>query len=122
MARNATPMRPKTPRPAKRPVGARVANTTLRDRFDAWRLHHRDSAIDALKRMRQSLVSTVMTVLVIAIALALPAGLSVLLENVRSLTQNWDGNVHLSVFLKDDVNDVFPANGNNATTSSALKW
>src|SRR5690554_7800570 len=46
-----------------------------------------------------------MTVLVIAIALALPAGLSVLLENVRSLTNSWDGNVHLSVFLQDSVSE-----------------
>jgi cell division transport system permease protein len=99
-------MRPKAQKPAKRAASARLANTTLRDRFDAWRLHHRDSAIDALKRMRQSLVSTVMTVLVIAIALALPAGLSVLLENARSLTQNWDGNVHLSVFLNNDVSEA----------------
>lgn len=106
MARNATPMKPKPPKPVKRPAGARVANTTFRDRFDAWRLHHRDSAVDAMRRMRQTMVSTVMTVLVIAIALALPAGLSVLLENVRSLTENWDGNVHLSVFLKDDVTEA----------------
>ena len=106
MARNATPMKPKPPKPVKRPAGARVANTTLRDRFDAWRLHHRDSAVDAIRRMRQTMVSTVMTVLVIAIALALPAGLSVLLGNVRSLTENWDGNVHLSVFLKDDVTEA----------------
>ena len=28
------------------------------------------------------------------------------MENVRSLTQNWDGNVHLSVFLKDDVTEA----------------
>ncbi|MFN3713540.1 MAG: permease-like cell division protein FtsX [Alcanivoracaceae bacterium] len=106
MARNATPMKPKAPKPTKRPAGARVASTTLQDRFDAWRLHHRDSAIDALKRMRTAAVSTVMTVLVIAIALALPVGLSVLLENARSLTQDWDGNVHLSVFLKNDVTEA----------------
>lgn len=106
MARNATPMKPKPVKPTKRPAGARIANTTLRDRFDAWRLHHRDSAIDALRRLRQSLISTLMTVLVIAIALALPAGLSVLLENARALTADWDGNVHLSVFLDDDVNEA----------------
>ena len=105
MARNATPMKPRTPKPVKRPAGARVANTTLRDRFDAWRLHHRDSAVDAMRRMRQTMVSTVMTVLVIAIALALPAGLSVLLENVRSLTENWDGNLHLSMILKNEVTE-----------------
>lgn len=105
MARSATPIKPKTVKPVKRAASARLANTTLSDRFDSWRLHHRDSAIDALRRLRQSLVSTIMTVLVIAIALALPAGLSVLLENVRSLTDSWDGNVHLSVFLQDNVSE-----------------
>lgn len=106
MARNATPMKPKTAKPLKRPAGARVASNTLRHRFDAWRLHHRDSAVDALQRMKHSITSSIMTVLVIAIALALPAGLSVLLENVRSLTENWDSSVHLSVFLKDDVTEA----------------
>jgi len=106
MARNATPMKPKSAKPLKRPAGARLASNTLRHRFDAWRLHHRDSAVDALQRMKHSITSSVMTVLVIAIALALPAGLSVLLENVRNLTENWDSSVHLSVFLKDDVSEA----------------
>lgn len=105
MARNATPAKAKQPKAVKRSVGARSAQTTLADRFDAWRLHHRDSAIDALRRLRLSLVSSSMTMLVIAIALALPAGMSVLLDNVRSLTDDWDGSVHLSVFLNNDISE-----------------
>lgn len=105
--RNATPLRPTkpTPKPVKRRAGAQSATTSFRDQLHSWQLHHRDSGKDALRRMRAAPATSLMTILVIAIALALPAGLSVLLENVSALTRGWDGNAHLSVFLKDNVND-----------------
>lgn len=89
----------------RRPAGARSARTSLGDRFTAWRHHHRDSLGDALGRMRAAPTSTLMTALVIAIALALPAGLAVLLDNARSITKDWDGNAHLSVFLHMDTSE-----------------
>jgi len=95
-------MAPNNPR-ARRPGGARSIRTSLRDRLTAWRRHHRDSLRDALTRMRAAPSSALMTVLVIAIALALPAGLAVLLDNARVITKGWDGNAHLSVFLEQDV-------------------
>jgi cell division transport system permease protein len=88
-------MAPNSPR-ARRSGGARSARTSLGDRLRAWRHHHRDSLRDALN---------LMTVLVIAIALALPAGLAVLLDNARVITKGWDGNAHLSVFLEMDVDE-----------------
>ena len=107
MGRNATPMKPK-PRPgkpAKRQSGARTARTSLGDRFDSWRHHHLASARDAGKRMILTPASSIMTVLVIAIALSLPAGLSVLLDNLRAVTSGWDGNAHLSAFLHMDIDE-----------------
>lgn len=97
-------MAPNSPR-ARRPGGARSARTSLGDRLRAWRHHHRDSLRDALSRMRAAPSSALMTVLVIAIALALPAGLAVLLDNARVITKGWDGNAHLSVFLEMDVDE-----------------
>jgi|TARA_R100001143_G_scaffold14280_1_gene16394 cell division transport system permease protein len=97
-------MAPNSPR-ARRPAGARSARTSLGDRLRAWRHHHRDSLRDALVRMRAAPSSALMTVLVIAIALALPAGLAVLLDNARVITKGWDGNAHLSVFLEMDVDE-----------------
>lgn len=90
----------------RREAGARTARNSLRDQLYAWRLHHLSSARDAWQRMVAAPVGTAMTVLVIAIALALPAGISVLLENARVLTRDWDGNVHLSVFLRGDVGEA----------------
>jgi len=48
-------------------------------------------------------VSTIMTVAVIGIALALPAGLQLLVSNARALSGHWEGAAELSVYLKEDV-------------------
>ncbi|MFP1681659.1 permease-like cell division protein FtsX [Alloalcanivorax sp. C16-1] len=97
MARNTRPPR------QRRPAGARSTRTSLGDRLTAWRQHHRDSLGDALGRMAAAPTAALMTVLVIAIALALPAGLAVLMDNARAITKGWDGQAHLSVFLKLDT-------------------
>lgn len=46
-----------------------------------------------------------MTAAVIGIALALPAGLHLLLENVQQLSGGWDGAAKLSLFLKSRVSE-----------------
>jgi cell division transport system permease protein len=103
MARNATPRQPVV-RSARRPgTGAREGHLSLRDRLRSWWRHHRASGRDALVRLAVRPAGTAMTVLVIAIALALPVSLGVLLENARALTQSWQGDAHLSVFLQSDL-------------------
>ena len=47
--------------------------------------------------------STLMTIAVIGIALALPLCLDLLVDNVRAATGTWGGAVELSVYLKPDV-------------------
>lgn len=105
--RNATPIKPQRLKAEKprRVVGAQSASTSVKDRFRSWRQHHRDSFRDALQRINGSRASSAMTILVIAIALSLPAGLAVLLDNARAITSGWDGNAHLSVFLDMDVSE-----------------
>ncbi|KZY38839.1 cell division protein FtsX [Alcanivorax sp. HI0083] len=106
--RSATPIKPgrqKAERP-RRVAGAHSAQTSLKDRFISWRQHHLDSLRDALQRLNAARASSAMTILVIAIALALPAGLAVLLDNARAITRGWDGNAHLSVFLDMDISEA----------------
>lgn len=45
-------------------------------------------------------LASLMTVAVIGISLALPAGMYVLLRNVQDVTAGWDGAVQISLFLK----------------------
>lgn len=47
-----------------------------------------------------------MTVLVIAIALALPAGLQILLDNSKNLSQSWDGASRISLYLKINLSEL----------------
>lgn len=49
--------------------------------------------------------SNMMTIAVIGIALALPAGLHVLLQNVQQVTAQWDGAAQISLFLKQQTTD-----------------
>ncbi|TQV70928.1 cell division protein FtsX [Aliikangiella marina] len=50
-------------------------------------------------------VSNFMTILVIAIALALPTGLQILLETGKTLSESWDGASRISLYLQSDVTE-----------------
>ena len=49
--------------------------------------------------------SNMMTIAVIGIALALPTGLHVLLQNVQQVTAQWDGAAQISLFLHQQTTD-----------------
>lgn len=70
-----------------------------------WAEHHMQSAVATLGRLFRAPLPTGLTVAVIAIALALPAGLYVATENLRNLVGSWDRAAAISVFLKEGVND-----------------
>jgi hypothetical protein len=65
--------------------GASLSRRSVRDRYQSWQRHHRLSAADSLYRIAEAPLSSVLTWLVIGIALALPVGLNVLLENSQQL-------------------------------------
>jgi cell division transport system permease protein len=85
--------------------GAMQARSGLSQRVQAWLFDHRLVAAEAFARLRLKPVASLVTCLVIGIALALPAGLFVGLDNVQRLTTGWDSAARMSVFLKDDVNE-----------------
>lgn len=64
---------------------------------------HAQVALDSLGRLYRNPVSSLMTAAVIAIALAMPAGLTLLLDNLERLSGSWDGQASMSVFLKNSV-------------------
>jgi cell division transport system permease protein len=71
--------------------------------FQHYLALHRQNAGDALRRLGAQPVASLLTVLVIAIALALPAGLRVLVSNVGALSDSWQGAADFAVYLKIDV-------------------
>jgi cell division transport system permease protein len=66
----------------------------------AWLTRHAQTSIGSLGRLSQQKLATVLIVLVIGIALALPACLHLLISNAQTATGNWNRAVDLTVFLK----------------------
>jgi cell division transport system permease protein len=90
----------------RRREGARTSKTTLLDQFNAWLQHHRLSAADSLVRVLDHPGSSLLTWLVIGIALALPVGLNVALDNVSKVSTSWESPAQISLFLQNGVPDV----------------
>ena len=90
---------------AARPQGAVQSQMSWRDKFDAWYAHHTDSAIESLLRMLGTPMQSLMTWLVIAIAVALPAALFVVFSNIQQIGHTWQDASQISVFLKKEVTE-----------------
>ncbi|MCG8670443.1 MAG: permease-like cell division protein FtsX [Pseudomonadales bacterium] len=80
--------------------GASVAKTQFSHRFESYKNNHKEVAASSLQRLLSTPLPTLMTVMVIAIALALPVGLYVMLKNAQALSRDWDGSAQISLYLK----------------------
>jgi len=98
-------MRTPEPESTPRPQGAVQSKVRLSHKFDAYVAHHSTSAIDSLMRLLDTPFQSLMTWLVIAIAIALPATLYIGFANLQQLGENWEGSTQISVFLRPDVSD-----------------
>ncbi len=65
----------------------------------SWGLRHAQTLIGSLGRMVQTPLATLMTMAVIAIALALPLLLGIFLANARAATAHWNQALDISVYM-----------------------
>ena len=65
--------------------------------------HHLQMCVASLGYLSRQPISSLMTSAVIAIALALPAGLYIALDNASRLSAGWDDTTQISLFLKNDT-------------------
>ncbi|MDX1572851.1 MAG: permease-like cell division protein FtsX [Methylophaga sp.] len=72
---------------------------------DNYLLRHAQVALASLGALWRQPLASLMTVLVIGIALALPASLYVLQKNIGQLSGQWQQASRISLFLKADVKD-----------------
>ena len=80
--------------------GARGSSVSRRDRWRGYRHHHRATLRSSLARILREPVQTLLTVLVIAIALTLPTALYISVENIRQLSGGVESSAQISVFVK----------------------
>lgn len=84
-------------------TGAQKPRQNAATMFAHWRAHHTREAGASLKRLLATPIATTMTMLVVALALALPASFSLLLDNARHLVARWDGQAQISLYLRQDL-------------------
>ena len=68
-----------------------------------WLERHVQTLVGSLGRLWTQPFATMLTVLVIGIALALPACLHVLVQNVRAASGGWGNALDISVYMKTDA-------------------
>lgn len=84
-------------------MGTKLIRPQILQLFNAYALDHARTLVSSLGRLYRNSFSSLMTVAVIGIALALPSGLFVILKNLQSATGGWDSVAQISLFLKTDV-------------------
>lgn len=66
---------------------------------------HIEAATNALKRLLRQPFATLLTLVVIGIAIALPAGLHLLVQNARLISGEWASAIDLSVYVTPGTSD-----------------
>ncbi|MGO2132198.1 MAG: permease-like cell division protein FtsX [Halomonas sp.] len=85
--------------------GARKQRTTASSRWRGWIRHHRAVSLDSALRLVRTPLGSLFTMLAIAIALVLPAGLWLMLDGARLLDAELDASATATVYLAGDVGD-----------------
>jgi len=89
----------------KRGRGASATVVGIKGAIRAYLLIHLQAVIFSLGQIRRSPASSLMTIAVIGIALALPSGLHLVLKNIQDVSAGWDSASQVSLFLKKDLSD-----------------
>ena len=71
--------------------------------MNQWLERHVQTLVGSLGRLWQQPFATMLTIIVIGIALALPACLHVLVQNVRVASGGWNSALDISVYMKPDA-------------------
>lgn len=65
-----------------------------------WVLRHVSTSAGALGRLARQPFASLLTILVIAVTLALPASMHLIIKNAQSLSSNWDNALDFSLYLR----------------------
>jgi cell division transport system permease protein len=66
----------------------------------AWAARHVNTAAAAFGRLAKQPFSSLMTIMVIGVTLALPAAMHLVIKNAQSISASWDNALDFSVYLK----------------------
>ena len=91
---------------AKSPKSSATSyKVSFKDRLNtAIKLHKENSFQTLLDILRQP-TNSLMTILVLAIALALPSAFYLFMSNAKAVSQSWDGGVKMALYLDDSASE-----------------
>ncbi len=70
-----------------------------------WITRHVSTAVGSLRRLIRQPFASLMIILVIAVTLALPAAINLVVKNARSVSDSWDNALDFSVFLNQQLSE-----------------
>jgi len=70
-----------------------------------WFTRHVSTSIGSLGRLSRQPVASLMIILVIAVTLAIPASLNLIVKNAHSVSSGWDNVLDFSIYLRRDVSE-----------------
>ena len=87
----------------RRPAAEIIKGVPWLERVQNYFFLHGQTAVSSLGRMRRAPIASAMTILVIAIALSLPASLHLLVKNASQASGSIEETNRISLFLKPDL-------------------
>lgn len=87
-------------KPARAGGGASLQNISVQQRFGAWAAHHQLVAVETLIRLLKNPLGSLLTWMVIAIALTLPGALWMALDNMEQLSGRFQESGRITLYLK----------------------
>lgn len=84
----------------------RAFHEVIKERFQSYLLNHAHGLFSSLGRLTRTPFTSVMTILVLAIAVALAGGFYIVVNNIQQLTGNLESSNQMSLFLKDNVTEA----------------
>lgn len=79
------------------------ASAPLKVMLRGWLLAHARCMFESLGRLHRRWLTSLLTTLVIGIALALPTGLYIMVKNLDTLSGSWHRSVQISLYLNQNV-------------------
>jgi cell division transport system permease protein len=74
--------------------------------LSTWASRHASTSIAALGRVARQPFASLMTILVIAVTLALPAALHLVIKNAQAISGGWANALDFSVYLKSGITEA----------------
>lgn len=79
--------------------GASQSSVGFREQLRSYYSHHWLTFTESWRRLWSTPMSTLLTWLLVGVALSLPSGLYVLLSNAENLREDWQGSAQISLYL-----------------------